>query len=149
MHFSNKKKKNRIHVRNFNKQHFTNWEFLNQTTTDNSSTSSDPGKVSKNKPRVSSQLFLFFLLTITLYSLTNIILMLLSDLFFYDSLDEISRLSNLQPQDTSKNNLVSFENFSNEPYGILYAKIKLLSFLGVILYVCFKHSKWSIHVIQL
>jgi len=76
-----KKKKNLAHIRNFNKQCFANWEFLNQTNDDKTS-----------KIGISSQLFLSFLLITFLYLFASLGFSVISSIFFYDLWEDVTFL---------------------------------------------------------
>ena len=119
-----KKKKNLAHIRNFNKQCFTNWEFLNQN------------KSSKvNKMSVSSQILLSFLLVITLYLFISLGFSFVSDIFLYDSWEDVTALFTDQffcKNNANLNTPYILPNDTPAKLSNTLSKIEIFYFIGVL-----------------
>jgi hypothetical protein len=128
MNFSRQRrqKKNFAHMRNFNKQNFTNWEFINQdhiNPTHNSTA---------DKPKISSQFLIFFILMVVLYSFTKTVSTWTLDFFFYDLWDDVATLFSSQYQSNSGNTSLNLKNLPNNFFNHTLAKTEIFHFTGTL-----------------
>lgn len=119
-----KKKKNLAHIRNFNKQCFANWEFLNQTNDDKTS-----------KIGISSQLFLSFLLITFLYLFASLGFSVISSIFFYDLWEDVTFLftnQTFRENNAGVSALHALPNDAHAKFNNTLSKIEIFYSIGAL-----------------